>query len=219
MEYVLHRVAGRLRAYGLELHPEKTRIVYCWDINCPAAYPAMQFTFIGYTFRLRKVVDKYGRVYVNFAPAISREALRAMWQTIRSRHLQLMCDKQIDDLSRMFNPVPCSWGAATSDSSAPWMSAGSAWTRIWCVGFGANTGPVLVIKRWRGKHCVGRSTPIPGLLSMHSQRFMTRRHVKDKTLAWLLWYKRFRLHSTLNCVSPMQFESRWAADQAKQASS
>lgn len=71
----------------------------------------MQFTFLGYTFRPRNAVDKYGRVYVNFAPAVSREALRAMRQTIRSWHLQLMCDKQIDDLSRMFNPVLRGWGS------------------------------------------------------------------------------------------------------------
>ena len=109
-EYVLRRVAERFRACGLELHPGKTRIVYCRDINRPAAYPVVQFTFLGYTFRPRKAVDKYGRVYVNFAPAVSREALRAMRQTIRSWHLQLMCDKQIDDLSRMFNPVLRGWG-------------------------------------------------------------------------------------------------------------
>jgi len=39
-EYVLRRVAERLRACGLELHPVKTRIVYCRDINRPAEYPA-----------------------------------------------------------------------------------------------------------------------------------------------------------------------------------
>jgi RNA-directed DNA polymerase len=108
-EYVLRRVAERFRACGLELHPEKTRIVYCRDVNRPAEYPMVQFTFLGYTFRPRKTVDKYGRVYVNFAPAVGREALRAMRQTIRSWHLQLMCDKQIDDLSRMFNPVLRGW--------------------------------------------------------------------------------------------------------------
>lgn len=108
-EYVLRRVAERFRACGLELHPEKTRMVYCRDIHRPADYPVVQFTFLGYTFRPRKAVDKYGRVYVNFAPAVSREALRVMRQTIRSWHLQLKCDKHIDDLSRMFNPVLRGW--------------------------------------------------------------------------------------------------------------
>ncbi len=39
-------------------------------MECPADYPTIQFTFLGYTFRSRKAVDKYGRVYVNFAPAV-----------------------------------------------------------------------------------------------------------------------------------------------------
>lgn len=54
---------------------------------------------------------------------------------------------------------------------------------------------------------------------LHGQKFTTRRHAKDETLAWLLWYNQSRLHSTLNYLSPMQFEQLWLADQAKQASS
>lgn len=52
---------------------------------------------------------------------------------------------------------------------------------------------------------------------LHGQRFVTRRHAMDETIAWLLWYNRFRLHSTLNYVSPMQFEQHWQTLQAKQA--
>lgn len=108
-QLAMRMIAERLRQCGLELHPDKTRIVYCRDINRPADYPATQFTFLGYTFRPRKAVDKYGRVYVNFAPAVSRDALRAMRQTIRSWHLQLKCDKTLGDLSKMFNPVLRGW--------------------------------------------------------------------------------------------------------------
>ncbi|MGV6477379.1 group II intron reverse transcriptase/maturase [Azotobacter vinelandii] len=108
-EYVLRRLAARFGECGLELHPEKTRIVYCRDINRPDDHPVIQFTFLGYTFRPRKAVDKHGRVYVNFAPAVSRDALRAMRQTIRSWHLQPQCDRQLGDLSRRFNPVLRGW--------------------------------------------------------------------------------------------------------------
>jgi putative transposase len=52
---------------------------------------------------------------------------------------------------------------------------------------------------------------------LHGQRFMSPRHAKDETLAWLLWYNQSRLHSTLNYVSPMQFEQHWHAARAKQA--
>jgi putative transposase len=54
---------------------------------------------------------------------------------------------------------------------------------------------------------------------LHGQRFETRRHAKDETIAWLLWYNRTRLHSTLAYVSPMQFEQDWFAAQAMQANS
>ena len=106
---VLRKLGERLGQCGLELHPEKTRIVYCQDVNRKAAYPVVQFTFLGYTFRPRKAVDKYGRVYVNFSPGVSREALTAMRQTVRSWHVQLKCDKELSDLANMFGPVLRGW--------------------------------------------------------------------------------------------------------------
>lgn len=108
-EFALRKIGERFRECGLELHPDKTRIVYCQDINRQEIFPNVQFTFLGYTFRPRKAVDKYGRVFVNFAPAVSRDALRAMRQTIRGWHLQLKCDKELTDLSAMFNAVLRGW--------------------------------------------------------------------------------------------------------------
>lgn len=49
---------------------------------------------------------------------------------------------------------------------------------------------------------------------LHGQRFVTRRHAKDETIAWQLWYNKARLHSTLNYFSPVQFESEWLIRQA-----
>jgi RNA-directed DNA polymerase len=106
---VLRKLKGRLSECGLELHPEKTRSVYCQDVNRKAGYPTVQFTFLGYTFQPRKAVDKYGRVYVNFSPGVSRDAMKAMRQTVRGWHLQLKCDKELSDLSNMFDPVLRGW--------------------------------------------------------------------------------------------------------------
>src|ERR1700739_4141086 len=44
---------------------------------------------------------------------------------------------------------------------------------------------------------------------LHGQHFDTLRKAKDETIAWLLWYNRTRLHSTLNYVSPIKFEQDW----------
>ena len=48
---------------------------------------------------------------------------------------------------------------------------------------------------------------------------MTRRAAKDEAIAWLLWHNQTRLHSTLNYISPVQFEQGWLAAQAKQVNS
>jgi RNA-directed DNA polymerase len=108
-QLVLRDLGERLRQCRLELHPEKTRIVYCQDVNRTAQYPTVKFTFLGYTFQPRKAVDKYGRVYVNFSPAVSRDAMKAMRQRVRGWHLQLKCDKELSDLSSMFGPVLRGW--------------------------------------------------------------------------------------------------------------
>ena len=68
-----------------------------------------QFTFLGYTFRPRRALDKYGQLYVNFSPAVSRDALTDMRQTVRSWHLQLKSDKELGELSNMFGPVVRGW--------------------------------------------------------------------------------------------------------------
>jgi RNA-directed DNA polymerase len=108
-QLVMRKLAQRLRECGLELHPGKTSIVYCQDINRQNKYPTKQFTFLGYTFRQRRTVDKFGRLYVNFSPGVSRDALKAMRQTVRGWHLQLRCDKELSDLSSMFNPMLRGW--------------------------------------------------------------------------------------------------------------
>lgn len=106
---VLQRITQRLVACGLEIHPDKTSIVYCKDINRQETHDHIEFTFLGYSFRPRKSVDKYGRIYPNFTPAVSPQALKSMRQTVRSWHLQLKCDKSLLDLARMFNPVLRGW--------------------------------------------------------------------------------------------------------------
>jgi len=50
---------------------------------------------------------------------------------------------------------------------------------------------------------------------LHGQRFETIREAKDEVIAWLLWYNRTRMHSTLNYISPVQFEQNWTEALAK----
>jgi RNA-directed DNA polymerase len=50
-------LADRLAVCKLVLHPEKTKIVYCKDVNRRGDYPIQSFDFLGYTFRSRKVIS------------------------------------------------------------------------------------------------------------------------------------------------------------------
>ena len=51
---VLAALTDRMVEVGLQLHPDKTRIVYCKDGSCCGSYEHTAFTFLGYTFRARK---------------------------------------------------------------------------------------------------------------------------------------------------------------------
>ena len=106
---MLKAIGERFQACGLEIHPGKSKIVYCKDINRKADYEEISFDFLGFGFRPRSSTDKYGRRYVNFSPAISRSAKKAIRQEIRSWHIQLKSDKELDDLSRMFDPILRGW--------------------------------------------------------------------------------------------------------------
>jgi RNA-directed DNA polymerase len=99
----------RLAECGLELHPEKTCIIYCKDNNRKEDYPKISFDFLGYTFRPRKSKNRKGQCFVNFTPAVSNKAKKDMRQKIRNWKMHLKPDKEIEDLSRMFNPVIRGW--------------------------------------------------------------------------------------------------------------
>ncbi len=61
--YLRERLAQRLKACGLELHPDKTKVVYCRDIHPRADDATIQFNLLGYKFRPRRSKDHHGRIY------------------------------------------------------------------------------------------------------------------------------------------------------------
>jgi len=106
---LLDRLSLRFREVGLEIHPLKSKIVYCKDNNRKGDWENISFDFLGYTFRPRRCVDKKGVVHPNFLPAVSRSSMKAMNREIRSWHIKLKNDKEIDDLAQMLNPVLQGW--------------------------------------------------------------------------------------------------------------
>jgi RNA-directed DNA polymerase len=102
-------LAARLAQVGLELHPDKTRIVYCKDSNRRGAGEHTAFTFLGYTFRPRLAESRYGKRFVSFLPAVSKDAIKVMGRVIRSWHIARRSDKSLGDLARMFNSIVQGW--------------------------------------------------------------------------------------------------------------
>lgn len=107
--WLREQLATRLRDCGLEMHPEKTRIVYCKDSRRTGIHENVTFDFLGYTFRPRRIVDRRGQVRTGFTPAVSRTAMTAMRQAMRRWHLPLRSELSLGDLARMTAPRIRGW--------------------------------------------------------------------------------------------------------------
>jgi len=108
-EYVLNKIDERLRRCELELHPEKTKIVYCKDSNRKGNHGHTEFTFLGYTFRGRRSKSPKGKRFQSFSPAISKEALKKIDRVIRRYKVQLWSSFRIEDIAKELNPKLRGW--------------------------------------------------------------------------------------------------------------
>jgi group II intron reverse transcriptase/maturase len=109
-QIVLSAIRDRFEQCGLELHPVKTRIVYCKDADRPRDYEHIKFDFLGYTFQPRRAKNRWGKFFVSFLPAISTKAAKAIRKTIREwRMASTRNNQRLEDLARVVNPVVRGW--------------------------------------------------------------------------------------------------------------
>ena len=101
-------IARRLGTLGLELHPGKTRIVYCEDANRRGDFEHTSFDFLGYTFRGRLAKGPRG-YFTGFSPAISAKAKKAKGKQIRDWHLNRRRSADLSGLAREINPQVQGW--------------------------------------------------------------------------------------------------------------
>jgi RNA-directed DNA polymerase len=99
----------RLAQCRLELHPTKTRIVYCKDANRRGNYPEQRFDFLGFTFRPRSSRNRQGKLFVSFAPAVSEKAAKAMRRRMRHWQLHHRSDLSLDEIATWARPVLAGW--------------------------------------------------------------------------------------------------------------
>lgn len=108
-ENLLERLKIRFEECKLQLHPDKTKIVYCKDDDRKENHEEIKFDFLGFTFRPRRSKNKYGKHFINFTPAVSNKAMKAMRKEIHDWRMHLKPDKELIDLSNMFNPIIRGW--------------------------------------------------------------------------------------------------------------
>jgi RNA-directed DNA polymerase len=85
-EQLLERIKERLSKFELELHPEKTKIVYCKDDLRKDNHTQESFTFLSYSFQPRsyKADNKAGKkMKILFSAAISNAAKTSIKEAIR----------------------------------------------------------------------------------------------------------------------------------------
>jgi RNA-directed DNA polymerase len=101
---------ARLAACHLELHPTKTKIVYCKDGKRRGTYPNVQFDFLGYCFRPRLVRRfRDNTLFCGFNPAVSASAMKAMRSMIRDLNLRRQTQLALDALAQRLNPLLRGW--------------------------------------------------------------------------------------------------------------
>ena len=109
-EQILSELRQRFAECGLELHPDKTKIVYCKDWKRKKEYPNKTFDFLGYTFRARRCKNsERGNLFDGFTPAVSKEALKSMRARIKQMRMRQRTDLSLEDIARWFNPILRGW--------------------------------------------------------------------------------------------------------------
>jgi RNA-directed DNA polymerase len=107
---VREAIDRRFADIGLQVHPDKTRIVYCKDDRRRRDYRQVTFTFCGYTFRPRKTYDKIRkRSRTGFLPAVAPGKLTDMSRKTASWNLHRHTTWTLEDLAEEANPALRGW--------------------------------------------------------------------------------------------------------------
>ena len=106
---LMEAVRTRFESCGLQLHPEKTHVVYCRDSNRKASFTDVQFTFLGFAFRPRVARNHRGTIFTGFSPAVGPQALKRMRGRIRAIGLPSLVHLSIEDIAKVLNPVLRGW--------------------------------------------------------------------------------------------------------------
>lgn len=113
-ERILEKLKARFEECGLELHPDKTKIVYCRGRrgDKKAVGKNRTFDFLGYTFRARTCSTKNTKekkLFTGFQPAVSKASIKAMRTKIKEHRIRNRTELSIEDIAKWYNPILRGW--------------------------------------------------------------------------------------------------------------
>jgi len=109
-ETILLQISGRIQQCQLELHPLKTKIVYCKDFRRKEPYKQVQFDFLGFSFQPRPTKDnRTGKIRNQFDLAISRASQKKIVEEINKFRIHRRSGGTIEELAATLNSKLQGW--------------------------------------------------------------------------------------------------------------
>ena len=109
-DYVMRNLKKRMQQCGLELHPEKTRLVYCKDYRRQEKHENVKFDFLGYTFQPRTSKSKRtGKLFLGFNCAVSTSSKKCMAEKMRELDITHLTCKSIVGVAQILEPYIRGW--------------------------------------------------------------------------------------------------------------
>jgi RNA-directed DNA polymerase len=110
-KYVLDRIGKRLKVLGLQLHPKKTKIVFCargqaakGTENVPRS-----FTFLGYDFKPRETHRDKSDKALTFTPGVGKGAKKKFLAEVKAHKIHKRTDLSLNEIAKKINPQVRGW--------------------------------------------------------------------------------------------------------------
>jgi RNA-directed DNA polymerase len=95
---------------GLELHPEKTKLVYCKDYRRQENYPVVKFDFLGYSFQPRSTKSKNtGKMFLGFDCAVSISSKKRITEKMKELNITHLKHRNIVGVAKFLEPYIRGW--------------------------------------------------------------------------------------------------------------
>lgn len=109
-ESLLEKLQERMHDVGLELHPDKTKLVYCRDYKRRGDYKTVKFDFLGYSFQPRTAKSKQtGKLFIGYDCAISISSRKRIADKLEELDIINMSFKSIVGIAQKLNPYIRGW--------------------------------------------------------------------------------------------------------------